>query len=238
LSPDEIRRITEDSNKQSAKGSAKYVYGESRALHTDYECIACPCGDDCWCRRNECAGHYRLKAVTFDEFLETYVALWIPRNARKNVKRAVMDGAPFKGRQRIAIIPLQKLRENWSSVLEKVRGYDKCGLCDSTAPPGVTDVSNLYEGKMWSQLFYDSLVPFDTKSKAKIKRAGYPDPERHFLAMNRELFRDLRKLSDAHRLGVPGIRHLDSPCSVIPQLPAPAGGQPLSRVVDKIFYSP
>jgi hypothetical protein len=91
---------------------------------------------------------------------------------------------------------------------------------------------------MWSQLFYDSLVPFDTKSKAKIKRAGYPDPERHFLAMNRELFRDLRKLSDAHRLGVPGIRHLDSPCSVIPQLPAPAGGQPLSRVVDKIFYSP
>jgi hypothetical protein len=56
--------------------------------------------------------------------------------------------------------------------------------------------------------------------------------------MNRELFRDLRRLSEEHGLGVPGIRQLDSPSMVAPHLPVPAGGQPLSRVVDKIFYAP
>ena len=173
LSPDDIRQSTGDSNKRSAKGSAKYVNGESHALHTDYEFLACPCGDDCWCKRNACTGHYRLKEVTFDRFLETYVMLWIPPKARENVKRAVLKGTPFKGRQRNAIKPLQWLRENWSGILDKVRGYDKCGLCDSTVPPDVINVSNLYEGKMWSQLFYDSLVPFDTKSRAKIGGTRY-----------------------------------------------------------------
>ncbi len=236
-SPDQIRRVIRDSNKQSAQGSQRYVVWENRAIHSDYEFKACPCGDDCWCKRNACAGHYRLKEVTFDEFLETYVTLWTPPTARENVKGAVLEGTPFNGRQRNAIKPLQWLQENWPIILDKVRGYDKCGLCDSTMPL-IAHVSNLYEGKMWSQLFYDSLVPFDTKSRAQIKRAGYPDPTKDFLAMNRELFRDLRRLSDAHGLGVPGVRQLDSPCMVVPQLREPTGGQPLSRVVDKIFYSP
>ena len=234
---DQIRRVIRDSNKVSAQGSQKYVVWENRAIQSDYEFIACPCGDDCWCKRNACAGHYRLKEITFDEFLETYVALWIPPKDRENVKGAVLKRTSFNGRQKNAIKPLQWLRESWSSILDKVRGYNKCGLCDSTVPL-VAHISNLYEAKMWSQLFYDSLVPFDTKSKTKIKRAHYPDPTNDFLAMNREMFRDLRKLSDTHGLGVPGIRQLDSPWMVVPQLREPVGGQPLSRVVDKIFYMP
>jgi hypothetical protein len=91
---------------------------------------------------------------------------------------------------------------------------------------------------MWSQLFYDALVPFDTESRKKIKRAGYPDPIPNFFAMNTELFLDLRRLAEAHGLGVPGVRQLDSPSAVVPGLASPTNGQPLSRVVDKIFYSP
>ena len=236
-SADEIRQVIRDSNERSAQGRQKYVESEILALHSDYEFITCPCRDDCWCKRNACAGHYRLKDVTFDEFLKTYVNLWIPPRARENVKRAVLGGNPFNGRQRNAIKPLQRLRENWSSILDKVRGYDKCGLCDSTVPL-VANVSNLYEGKMWSQLFYDSLVPFDTASRILIKRAGYPDPKRNFLAMNGQLFSDIRRLSEAYGLEVPGVRQLDSPYRLFPTLRVPAGGQPLSRVVDKIFYSP
>jgi hypothetical protein len=99
-------------------------------------------------------------------------------------------------------------------------------------------VSNLYEAKMWSQLFYDSIVAFDTRSKRELKMAGYSDPAQDFLGMNRELFDDLRKLSETHDLGVPGLRQLDSPGRVDPQLQEPVGGQPLSRVIDKIFYRP
>ena len=56
--------------------------------------------------------------------------------------------------------------------------------------------------------------------------------------MNRELFADIRKLSDTHGLKIPDLRRLDTPGAVNPQLREPAGGQPLSRVVDKIFYRP
>jgi hypothetical protein len=97
-------------------------------------------------------------------------------------------------------------------------------------------VTNLYEAKMWSQLFYDSLVPFDTASKKEIKRAGYTTTD--FLAMNRELFRDLRRFAEAYGLGVADIRALDSPAAVAPCVSSLPGGQPLSRVLDKIFYSP
>jgi len=239
LLPDEIRRRITDSNRQSARGRPNYLGGENRAIRSDYEFIACSCGEDCWCKRNACAGHYRLKKITFDQFLETYVSLWIDRNFRDKVKCAVREGSGFSGRWRAknAVRALKCLREDWLGILDRVRGYDKCGLCDSTVP-AAPHVSNLYEAKIWSQLFYDSIVPFDGESKGKITKAGYPRPARDFLAMNKALFRDLRKVAEAHRLKVPDIRQLDSPWLDVPQLLPQPGGQPLSRVVDKIFYNP
>src|SRR4029077_18723572 len=77
-----------------------------------------------------------------------------------------------------------------------------------------------------------------TASKKKIRDAGYPDPIKDFSAMNRELFRDLRRLSEKHRLSVADVRGLDSPSTIVNRLTPWAHGQPLSRVVDKIFYSP
>jgi hypothetical protein len=160
-----------------------------------------------------------------------------------DLRDAVLSGTAFNGREKNAIGPLKWLQKNWPSVISEVRSYDKCGLCDPYVCPSDHvsnryEVNNLYAGKMWSQLFYDSLVPFDWKSKARIKKAGYPDPTKAFFAMSRKLFHDLRRLSDVHRLEVPGIRQLDSPWMVVPRLRKPTGGQPLSRVLDKIFYRP
>jgi hypothetical protein len=123
-------------------------------------------------------------------------------------------------------------------VLGEVSAYNKCGVCDSATPPSaVHATNNLYEAKMWSQLFYDSIVLFDTDSRRRITSAGYPNPARDFLGMNNELFADLRQLSDAHGLGIPGLRGLDSPVLIDVQFgEPPPSGQPLSRVIDKIFY--
>jgi hypothetical protein len=175
--------------------------------------------------------------MAFDQFLETYARIWIPPKARENVKNAVLFGTPFNGRQRNAVKPLRWLNSNWSNVLVRVRGYTKCGLCDSSFP-AIGDVTNLYQAKMWSQLLYDSVVPFDTKSKAQIKRAGYSDPTKDFTAMNRELFGDLRRLSQDSGMKVESVRNLDCPWDVITHLEKPIGGQPLSRVLDKVFYAP
>jgi hypothetical protein len=240
---DEIRRVIGESNKASVQGTQKYLVGENRAIDSAYDFTTCRCGDECWCKRNACVGHYRLKEVAFDEFLATYLTLWIPPKARRNVKDGVFEGAQFNGHERNSIPPLKWLQENWSTVLEKVTTYDRCGLCDPAVRledhvSSYYEVNNLYAGKMWSQLFYDSLVPFDSNSRAGIKRAGYSDPTTAFFATSRELFRDLRKLSEDHGLGVPDIRQLDSPWTVAHELQVPVGGQPLSRVVDKIFYSP
>lgn len=235
LSPGEIRKRIEESNQASYKGRAQYVCWENRASRSDYEFIDCPCGPECWCKHRGCLGHYRIKEISFNQFVDTYVNLWTPKNARENIKSAVLTGKPFRGRQSNAIPALKWLHQNWSASLAKARGCNKCGLCD----PNISiegSVTNLYDAKMWSQLFYDVLVPFDTASKKEIKRAGYTTTE--FLTMNRELFRDLRRFAEAHGLDVAGIRKLDSPSAISPSLSSLAGGQPLSRVLDKIFYSP
>jgi hypothetical protein len=236
--PAKIRQVIRKSNKQSEKGSQKYVIWENSAIQTDYEFIACPCNENCWCRRHLCAGHYQIKKITFDEFLESYTNLWIPPKRRTNIKNAVRFGTPFNGRERNAVKPLRWLRANWSKVLTCVQGYNKCGLCDSLLPDIVGDVKNLYVGKMWSQLLYDSVVPFDVKSRAGIKRAGYTDPIKDFGAMNYELFNDLKKITEKFRMDVESIRNFDSPWDVVTNLTKPHGGQPLSRVLDKMFYTP
>ena len=105
LSPDEIRQRIRDSNEQSANRTAKYVSWEKCAVSNDYELIACHCREGCWCKRNACAGHYRVKEITFETFFATYVKLWIPANSRRNVTGAVLDGLSFKGRQKSAVEP-------------------------------------------------------------------------------------------------------------------------------------
>ena len=234
--PERLRQVIRESNNQSAIGSQKYVVWENSAILTDYEFIACPCDQSCWCKAHACTGHYRIGNMTFDQFLETYVKLWIPPKARENIKNAVRFGTPFNGRQHNAVKHLRWLRANWTDILARVRAYNKSGLCDSFFPVG--DVTNLYQAKMWSQLLYDSVVPFDTKSQARIKRAGYPDPTKDFRAMNSELFGDLRRLAENSGMQVKSIRDLDCPWAVVTHLEKPFGGQPLSRVLDKMFYAP
>jgi hypothetical protein len=232
-----VRTLIADSNRESNEGLAKYVLCENRALHADYEFIACQCEDSCWCKRNACSGHYRLKDITFERFIETYVSLWTPPSAREAVKRAVLQGTPVNRRYKNAIPALQDLRKRWHSDLGVARSFRKCGLCD-LAEPAIPHIVNLYEAKIWSQLFYDGVIPFDSASKIKIRKAGYADPTKDFSAMNRELFRDLRTLSEKNGLSGADVRWLDQPWTIANKLTPPAHGQPLSRVVDKIFYRP
>jgi hypothetical protein len=146
LSPEDIRRRIEQSNRDSYQSEAKYVYWENCALRSDYEFIPCPCQAECWCRRKGCVGHYRIKEILFDQFLSTYVVLWIPNRARNNVKSAVLADKPFGGRQRNAVLARQWLRRNWSVSLARARNCDKCGLCDPTLSLDC-QVVNLYEAK-------------------------------------------------------------------------------------------
>lgn len=126
---DSVRRVIRESNARSAEGTQKYVVWENRAIRTDYEFIACTYDRQCWCQRNGCTGHYRLKPITFHQFLETYVTLWIPPKARENVKAAVLEGRSFQGRQRNAIKPLRWLNSNWADVFKGVKTHNSCGLC-------------------------------------------------------------------------------------------------------------
>jgi hypothetical protein len=235
LSPEEVRARIGASNRASHEGQARYIDRENLAIHSDYDFIDCPCAPECWCRHRGCLGHYLIREMLFNQFLGTYVALWVPKRARENIRAGVLEGKPFGGRQRNAIPALQWLAQNWDGCLAKARSARKCGLCDPTISIG-RRVANLYEAKMWSQLFYDALVPFDTASIGEIRRAGYVTND--FLDMNRQLFRDLRAFGEAHSLNVAAIRGLDTPWDVSRDLRRPPGGQPLSRVIDKIFYNP
>lgn len=234
---DVLRRKIEESNKRSAIGRQKYVLWENDAIRSDYEFISCECNSDCWCYKYGCTGHYRIRNMGFDHFLDTFVNLWIPPKARENVRNAVLWNDPFKGRQRNAVPILRELMDNWKKTLKKVRGHRKCGLCDEGVPLNIS-VNNLYQAKMWSQLFYDSLVPFDTASRKRMVQAGYINPIQSYQRMNQELFKDLRQLAQDSNLNVAGLRGLDTPWIVDHNLVPVENGQPLSRVLDKMFYSP
>jgi hypothetical protein len=52
------------------------------------------------------------------------------------------------------------------------------------------------------------------------------------------LFRDPRKLAEIHQIGIPELRRLDDQAKVLPNFDSPPAGQPLSLVLDKIFYKP
>ena len=98
-----------------------YLFSENQAIQSNYELINCRCEDDCWCKRNGCVGHYRIREIDFDHFLNTYVRLWVPQNSRYNVKNAVLHSIPYNGRQRNAIPHLQWLKGKLNSFLEKCR---------------------------------------------------------------------------------------------------------------------
>jgi hypothetical protein len=235
-SPQYLINTIRESNEKSKAGSQRYLFAENEAIQSDFEFINCSCTEDCWCKKNGCIGHYRIREINFDRFLETYVHLWIPPKARDNVRESVLNDRTFNGRQRKAIPHLQWLMRNWADTLSKVRKHKKCGLCDNGIPTGYS-ANNLYQAKMWSQLFYDSLVPFDSKSRIRITRAGYTNPLRDFTQMNREIFIDLRQLASRNNLDVGGLRSLDKPWIVEQELASIRNGQPLSRVLDKMFYS-
>ena len=115
-----------------------------------------------------CTGHYRLKEITFERFLETYVNLWTPPSARKAVKSGVLEGTPVNRRYKNAIPALLELRRRWPSDLEVARSFRRCGLCDLAEPP-IPRIGNLYEAKIWPQLFYDSVLPFDNASAGRCR---------------------------------------------------------------------
>lgn len=126
LSPEEIRERIEGSNRASYNSQAQYVCWENRALHSDYDFICCPCESECWCKRRGCLGHYRIKEISFDRFLETYVTLWIPPRARNSIKRRrprwwTIQGAPKERDPGAGVAPAQLvLRSCQSQRLQQV----------------------------------------------------------------------------------------------------------------------
>ncbi|MEX2215168.1 MAG: hypothetical protein WD768_13625 [Phycisphaeraceae bacterium] len=238
LLPSTLGERVAASNRDSLNGSQQYVIWESRAIQNDYEMVPCQCASTCWCAQHGCQGHYRLKPITFEQFLDRYVQLWAPPNARQILKQAVLDNAKFEGRQRRAVPPLQWLGEHWDMVVTQVRSHTRSGLCDEGVPVITESVTHLYDAKMWSQLYYDGIVPFDTSSRALMKRLGFVDPLKDFTAFNRQLFADLRIFAERRGLSVNELRRLDQPWTLTTEIPEPPGGQPLSRLLDKIFYSP
>jgi hypothetical protein len=251
-SPDNLRWEITKSNERSAKNPTRYICCENEAILNDYEFVECSCNSNCWCKKHSCKGHYRIKAIEFEQFLKTYMSLWTPLRPKKSDWKklkfigAVQNATPFNGRQKKAIKPLRWLQEKWRELLDLVRAINMCGLCEQSLPAieevirlyEVEGDTNIYEAKMWSQLFYDCIVPFDTDSGKRLPKAGYHDPKKQFMTSNRELFCDLRAFSERECMTIEDIRSLDEPWIVISSLAKPVGGQPLSRVIDKMFYAP
>jgi hypothetical protein len=235
ISLDKITEKIRTSNKESALGNQKYIYWENKAIIENYEFIPCECDDKCWCRQHSCTGHYRIKKMTFEKFIDIYVTLWTPPQVRDAVKAAVLKGLRFDGRQINAVKHLRRLQAKWDITIDEASRWVKCGLCNIL--PKVPYIENLYEAKIISQLYYDVIIPFDTASRNRIISAGYDDPYLNYREMNRQIYADLNKTLD--KMSMQEIRFsIDMPWKAHTDIKFPKDGQPISRIIDKMFYSP
>jgi hypothetical protein len=122
MSVEMIRERIERSNQNAGAGRQRYLHGENRAIEEDYEFLECGCPAACSCRQRGCRGHYIIRDMGFEQFLSTYVRLWIPNTARSSIIHAVLHGSAFNGRPRNAIPPLRWLMEEWKSILSAGKG--------------------------------------------------------------------------------------------------------------------
>jgi len=62
-SPQDIISTIRESNEKSKVGTQRYLFGENKAIQADFEFINCGCTEDCWCKKNGCTGHYRIREI-------------------------------------------------------------------------------------------------------------------------------------------------------------------------------
>ena len=72
---DVLKKAIRHSHENSMKGTQEYVVSENRAILADDEFVDCECAEDCWCKRHGCTGHYVIREMTFERFLDTGVKL-------------------------------------------------------------------------------------------------------------------------------------------------------------------
>lgn len=259
LTLSEMRDRIERSNRDSAQNRNCYIVQEQASISEIYEQAACDCSENCTCREFGCSAHWRLKSdVTFREFQNAFLRMFVDNHQHAKVIQTVTNGDDAVGRARGASEILTNVRRDWMKLSESAHLHGKCLFCDDWLDPFWKHRFSVYEGsvywaKQWAALLPDTAIPYDTQSRLAIQEftgesaADYTDVltglRKCFLeAMRRDnvSLDDFRRLDDPNESGVafhwkrirlprPGF---DYPNEYEPKT------RPISRVIDKCFYSP
>lgn len=236
-----------------------YIIQEQASIDEVYEQYQCPCPGSCTCKHYGCERHWRLKSgLTFDQFCDAYLRMFVDRNLHGSILDALRHGRAIGGRARRPLPFLQAAKNSWGVWLHQARATAPTLVCDNWRPDfWVTLWANweasVYWAKLWAMLLPDLAIPYDFDSLKKIRSCTGGSPPQ-YSDMLEHLRKEVIALLSREKRSLAEFRMLDNPTLAGLQFNhnkirikrqgfqyspsfAPVD-RPLSRVIDKCFYSP
>jgi len=255
-----IQARIDRSNYDSAyRNLNKYIIQEQASLDEIYEAYLCPCPPACECRKHLCRLHWRLRGnVTFPQFRDAFLRMFVHRFFHAGAIQALDLDRIGSGRLGGVASTLLHIHDNWPSLFKNAVSWSGTLLCTNWQDEfwrqewSAYDKS-VYWAKQWAMLLPDTCVPYDSASRVAIRECTGGAPPGYFEMLDRLrshlidlLNREGGTVMDFRELDAPGRAglHFDHASIALPHLGFPYSydylpvHRPLSRVIDKFFYSP
>lgn len=208
---------------------------------------------------------YVLKPdLCFDDVMSAYLKMFTSRNHHARLidllNQNLNDEPGLPSRIKGAYRWLRYLKDNWDRLYKIALNWRRSLFCSEFIPPEIAESGewdydiqdSVYRSKMWAILFPDICVPYDSRSRTKIKRCigvssiNYAEMlfalQKYAVEIisveesNVLVFRTL----DNPEIGCPynsanislPIAHIDYGDGYYPD------ERPISRIIDKFFYNP
>lgn len=208
---------------------------------------------------------YVLKTdLCFDDVMRAYLKMFTSRNHHARLidllNQNLNDELDLPNRIKGAYRWLRYLKDNWDRLYKIALNWRRSLFCSEFIPPEIAESGewdydieeSVYRSKMWAILFPDICVPYDSRSRRKIKKC---------IGSNNIKYSEMLRALRSHAVNIISVensnllefRKLDNPEIGCPYNPANISlpnaqidygvgyypdERPISRIIDKFFYNP
>ncbi|MBP9727608.1 MAG: hypothetical protein KBD83_09150 [Gammaproteobacteria bacterium] len=154
--------------------------------------------DMCWVIKKDCK---------LEDFKQSFALLWIGANFQARF----MNNESHQRINRGLDIFRKITPAFWQDIREIGNSNRRCIICTKPLVDEAIklrrkfDTDRIYDSKLLSQIFYDSLIPHDTNSKIAMEAVGY-NPSKNGLDMGK----NIRVFLHHSQINITGLRELDN----------------------------
>ena len=259
--PKVIKSLIKDSNDDSMNNRNYYPLQMENALDCLYEFKDCNCNDDCYCKKCGCNGHWKLREdvpVTFSDLLPHFLKCFVNSSSHKIITDHLDNSVAFSKNTRgraSAYNILVEVKENWNQLFKIIKEFNnKTLICTAGGEPSflknvnllklINGINikkgkeNIYKSKLYSMLFIDLVIPFDTASSKKIRQDLGLSVNENYLDCLKQWHDGLIDHFDRNKVKLSEFRRYDNPKLTYKNSEFQEIHRPISRIIDKFYYTP